>query len=90
VDRLKAANSSTAPRPGWRKPPRGDTADGCAPVTRILLETARLQADSADQAINDVQAWSSTAEPQDHASTLAALRAGIAADMHESWSNLAG
>jgi PadR family transcriptional regulator AphA len=45
----------------------------------LLLETARLQAAWADDAIEEVQAWSSTAEPQDHVSTLAALRAEIAA-----------
>lgn len=43
----------------------------------LLLTTARLQADWADRAIEEVQAWSSTAEPQDHASTLAALRAEL-------------
>jgi PadR family transcriptional regulator AphA len=46
---------------------------------RLLLETARLQAEWADRTIEEVQAWTSTAEPQDHASTLAALRAEIAA-----------
>jgi DNA-binding PadR family transcriptional regulator len=46
---------------------------------RLLLETARLQAEWADQAIEEVQAWSATVEPQKHTSTLAALRAEIAA-----------
>ena len=43
----------------------------------LLLSTARLQANWADQAIEEVQAWSSTAEPQNHASKLAALRAEL-------------
>jgi PadR family transcriptional regulator, regulatory protein AphA len=46
---------------------------------RLLLETARHQAAWADQAMEEVQTWSTTAEPQNHASTLAALKAEIAA-----------
>jgi hypothetical protein len=46
---------------------------------RLLLETARLHADWADRTIEEVQKWHTTAGPQDHASTLAALEAEIAA-----------
>ena len=46
---------------------------------RLLLETARLRAGWADQTMAEVQNWHTTAEPQDHAATLAALKAEIAA-----------
>jgi DNA-binding PadR family transcriptional regulator len=46
---------------------------------RLLLETARLQAEWADQAMEEVQKWSTAAEAEDHLSTLAALEAEIAA-----------
>ena len=44
-----------------------------------LLETARLQAEWADRTIEGGPKWHTTAEPQDHAATLAALKAEIAA-----------
>ena len=46
---------------------------------RLVLETARAEAAWADQAIEEVQQWETTAEPQDRASTLAALEAALAA-----------
>jgi hypothetical protein len=46
---------------------------------RLLLETARLQAEWADRTIEEVEKWHTTASPQDHASTLAALEAEMAA-----------
>ena len=46
---------------------------------RLQLETARLQAAWAEQALEEVENWHTPAEPQDHASTLAALKAELAA-----------
>ena len=48
-------------------------------AARLHLETARLQAAWAEQAVEDVEKWHTPAEPQDHASTLAAVKAEIAA-----------
>jgi PadR family transcriptional regulator, regulatory protein AphA len=48
-------------------------------AARLVLETARAEAAWADQAIEEVQQWETTAEPQDRASTLAALEAALAA-----------
>ena len=44
---------------------------------RLLLETARLQAEWADRTIEEVRKWDATIAPQNHASTLAALRAEL-------------
>ena len=46
---------------------------------RLLLETARRQAEWADRTIEEIQKWDSTTGPQDHTSTLAALKVEIAA-----------
>ena len=48
-------------------------------AARLVLETARAEAAWADRAIEEVQHWETTAEPQDRASTLAALEAALAA-----------
>jgi Virulence activator alpha C-term len=48
-------------------------------AARLVLETARAEAAWAHQAIEEVQQWETTAEPQDRASTLAALEAALAA-----------
>lgn len=48
-------------------------------AARLQLETARLQASWAEQALEEVEKWNTPDEPQDHATTLAALRAEIAA-----------
>ena len=41
---------------------------------RLLLETARLQAEWADRTIEEIEKWDSTTGPQDQTSTLAALK----------------
>ena len=48
-------------------------------AARLALEIARAEALWADRAIEEVQTWRTTAEPQDRASTLAALEAALAA-----------
>jgi Virulence activator alpha C-term len=48
-------------------------------AARPVLETARAEAAWAEQAIEEVQQWETTAESQDRASTLAALEAALAA-----------
>ena len=48
-------------------------------AARLQLETARLHASWADQAVKEVEKWHTPAEPHDHASTLAALKAEVEA-----------
>lgn len=48
-------------------------------AARLALETARAEALWADRAIEEVQTWHTTAQPQDRASTLAPLEAALAA-----------
>jgi hypothetical protein len=64
--------TTTGDRLAPREPP-------LAPLLILQLETARLQAAWAEQAIEEVEKWHTPAEPQDRASTLAALKAEIAA-----------
>ena len=47
-------------------------------AARLVLETARLEAAWADQAIDEVRKWDTTTEPRDRAASLAALEAALA------------
>lgn len=48
-------------------------------AARLVLQTARAEAAWADAAIHEIQQWDTTAQPHDHASTLASLAEALAA-----------